>query len=227
MKNWVAAAVLGAAMTTSIGPSAAAEESATCGPQGARTLLENKVARVYQYRRGNEAKGACVFSLGDRRYPLDAPRISIEAFGPPAIGLAGTILGSSSENCGADEAPCETDIVVDDLLGAIDHDRPQLHRFANAGITRRAVKVGSLRVRQSGGVAWITCPERFRYTFTATQRPNCKRAGAYDYVVKLDADTKRRRVLDRGRQIDPSSLRIRGNRISWRHGARRRHAALR
>jgi hypothetical protein len=62
--------------------------------------------------------------------------------------------------------------------------------------------------------------------FNTTQRPNCTAPGDRVFVVKIDSTTRRRVVLDHGRTLDPSSLRVSHGRISWKHGAERRHARL-
>jgi hypothetical protein len=216
-------AVFAAANTASARLSAS---SHACRPARTTTLLENRSARVYRYRE-DDSIAACAFKQGGEE-PLDDPIDQRQAFPPPSLALAGPVVGWAVEDCFSD---CYTAIVVMDLRYVNRTDAPPgSHRYANAGIDRRDVKVGSLRLRRNGGVAWITCPGHpfnDNGILVATQRPNCVHKGSLDRVVKLDSGSRRRKVLDRSRKIDPGSLRIKGDRISWLHGDDRRHARLR
>jgi hypothetical protein len=159
---------------------------------------------------------------------LDSPVDRRVAYGPPSIDLAGAVVGFAYDEC---DGRCRTTISVSDLTkrrtGRIDNIVPASVQ------RRRLVKVGSLRVRRSGGVAWTTCPNHGSETFVvrATQEPNCTAPGDKIRVIKLDAGKRPVRadirVLDRGRGIDPSSLRLVRGRLSWTHGGARRHAHLR
>src|SRR5205823_5980919 len=110
---------------------------------------------VYRYR-DDDSIAACAFKQG-QELPLDSPIDEEQAFPPPSMALAGPVVGWAVEECSTSE--CFTDIVVIDLRYVNRNDAPaSSHRYAHAGIDRRDVKVGSLRLRRNGGVAWITCP---------------------------------------------------------------------
>ena len=148
-------------------------------------------------------------------------------FLPPAIGLSGDVVGYADELC--DEDFCATSVTATDMRHPND-----VHGFLNgsyAGGRRghRLVKVGSLRVARDGMLVWIACPERTnRYRLSGARGPNCLRPDDLDtvYLKAARADAPRKR-LDRGRHIDPSSLRIRGGRAYWLDKGRRRSAAAR
>jgi hypothetical protein len=200
--------------------------SATCRPHGTTTLLENRSARVYRYRDDGRI-AACAFKQG-QELSLDSPVDSTQAYPPRSMALAGPLVGYAVEDCFEE---CYTDIAVSDLRYVNRTDgRSGIHRYARAGIGRRDVTVGNLRLRRNGGLAWITCPGHplnENLVVVATQRPNCVDDGSFDRVVKLDSRAKRRKVLDRSREIEPSSLRLKGDRISWLHEDDRRYARLR
>lgn len=95
----------------------------------------------------------------------------------------------------------------------------------DAGLTS-APKLGTVRVRPDLGVAWIACPRRER-TNPLSRAPECTRPGrARNTVFVAPAGADEARRVDRGRAIDPLSLRLDGRRMTWRHGERRRSTTL-
>ena len=115
--------------------------------------------------------------------------------------------------------------------------------FRPAGVNSRPVKVGSLRIDGAGHVAWIICPEPVYANgaggnIYGERKPDCLRPGAKDTVLtSIGGQTVvmngmptfvggHLSVLDRGRRIDPLSLKLRGEALSWISGHRRRHAHL-
>ena len=195
-----------------------------CFPRGTTTLLQNRVARVYRQPR-TAARFACAYSRGEVK-PIDSPTELVYGYPPPALDLDGTVAVTAADYCPPD-GECSTGIDALDLarppetemLRVIDASPPP--RF-------RAVKVGSLRVRNMGdtaALAWIACPERGNSE--GTPRPNCVRPGDKDYVLVLGSRDRRPRIVDSGRTIDPSSLRRAGDRVTWRKGERLSSAPLR
>jgi hypothetical protein len=79
-------------------------------------------------------------------------------------------------------------------------------------------------LKSNGAVASIDCPD---------VGPNdssraCGRAGGSKKRVRLwNAGAARPRLVDAGRGIDPRTLKLRGSRLTWKHGRRLRHAVLR
>lgn len=91
--------------------------------------------------------------------------------------------------------------------------------------------IGDLVLARDGAVAVITCRAvRDIYDVdrpTQVARRRCSQPGGPATVVVADGLGGEARVVDRGRSIDPSSLELRGRRLTWRHGGRRRAVELR
>ena len=85
---------------------------------------------------------------------------------------------------------------------------------------------GWCAVTPNGSVAWIGCTAPGGPSFGRVER--CRRGDhARKWVFELRAGHEERRQLDTGRSIDPASLRLSGDRLTWRHGKARRHSTLR
>ena len=211
-----------AATATSASP--AATSTRRCAV-GTTTISDNGVVRVYKSPTRYSARrfevDACSYGNGNWT-PLDLPASDIYAFLGPALALRGSVVGYAEEECDPNgDFACASgvraaDVSADDDLNA-GFAGPKHHRL---------VKVGSLRVKGSGSLAWIACPERARYRAWGHRRPNCVAAGDHDYVMILSTVDHKEKVIDRGRRIDPGSLRLAGSHLSWVHGPRRRHATL-
>jgi hypothetical protein len=207
-----------------------AASAGKCGGGHTRTLVENSQVRVYSVpsSAGVQRKFdvvACAKETG-KRISLDVPEENDYAFLPPAIGVSGSVVGHAEEShCGV-QGDCLTGVQAHDMRFA--GTRRDLLNGGPAGPAgHRLVKVGSLRVTRSGALIWITCPESARRAgIRGSQKPNCVRAGAMDRVYTYRTRTGPLKRLDSGRSIDPSSLRLHGNRASWKHGGKRRHATL-
>jgi hypothetical protein len=169
---------------------------------------------------------ACAFSHPEFTSLMDGPLENVFAFLPPAISLSGTVIGYATNGCpfGPDDgrSRCGTGVTAEDLTNG------QILQGRSAGPRDNAlVKVGSLQVNKRGSLAWITCPERGdRHDAFGKRSPNCVRSGDLDSVWRLDIGERDPELLDRGRSIDPSSLRRSGPRITWLHGGKRRSARL-
>jgi hypothetical protein len=212
----VAAAAAGAFV---VAPSGTRAASGGCNPSGSKTILADRSARIYSLRDGDPARGfalwGCAYSAG-KQITLDAPD-QIYAFLPPALHLNRSVVGFGFDLCDGD---CRTTVTAVDLTTGAD---------INAGPASAStrVKIGSLRVRSNGSVAWIACPEHQRRDLTASRRPNCVRAGSLDSVYRRRVGSRTRELLDRGRAIDPSSLSLTGTTLSWLHNGRKHTAPLR
>ncbi len=217
---------------------AAPRHSGTCFPAHSRTLLQTYRARVYTVPDRSSPRPfdtvACAYGLQGVD-TLDGGNTN--AFQPPAISLAGYLLGYAIDYC--DQDTCRTAVVIEDLRAP---KRGTLI-FRPAGVNSRPVKVGSLRIDGAGHVAWIICPEPVYANgaggnIYGERKPDCLRPGAKDTVLtSIGGQTVvmngmptfvggHLSVLDRGRRIDPLSLKLRGEALSWISGHRRRHAHL-
>lgn len=89
-------------------------------------------------------------------------------------------------------------------------------------ISSPRVTVGRIVMQPDGTIAWTACR-------TSVRRPiPCSRPGALTYVYSLVVHRQQRvrRLLERSRHVDPSSLSLSGNRITWSSGKRRRSANI-
>lgn len=170
---------------------------------------------------GEVGTEACAFARGVA-VELDSTHESIYGSRPPAMALKGTVVGYANNSCGGGE--CYTSIRATDVA-----------RTGNLNITvvpatlrsSALVKIGSLAVNGAGALAWTTCPERSPSSEVApTRNPNCVRAGDKDNVYSVKAGSRDRVRLDSGRDIDPSSLRRKGTRVTWVAGGKVRSAPL-
>lgn len=231
-----AIAIVALAALAVAAPSAGAPEPRPqCEPEDSVTLARSHEARVYQIerRRGDRATlytYACHRPTGTQiLLASDAEPSAI--FPRPAISLLGPYVGYAVDT---DAEPTDpggrmTYVEVDDLRPQ-DPDSEKVGLVVSAG-PREVARVGSLKVSRSGAVAWIACPAPRDNPLAADPAGNCARPGASDrvYRARLRADgTAPVELLDKGRRIDPSSLRrARHRRVAWDKGRRTGVAKLR
>jgi hypothetical protein len=210
----------------SLDAASAEGSSRPCESDGSVTLAATREARVYQVekRRGDHAT---LFTYGCLRSSGSPVLLASDAepaalFPRPAISLVGTYVGYAVDTDTDPTAPGGrmTYVEVDDL-------RPQQPGFEEAGLVvsagpRSVARVGSLKVSRRGSVAWIACPAPSDGPLTADPDGRCTRPGAPDHVYRATLDrhgNPRVALLDKGRSIDPSSLRrARRSSVVWRHG---------
>lgn len=197
-----------------------------CYPRHSRTVLQTRHLRVYAVpdrgRGRSFALQACDLAAPSQ-VSLDDPGGDEYAFLPPALRVNGAVIGWATEVCDPDLG-CATTVHAFQLAPGA---RPTADGLAGPK-GHRIVKLGSLVVRRDAALAWIACPERRPSALYGRRSPNCLHAGDRDYVLRQKAASREREVLDVGRKIDPSSLRLLGHgHISWVHAGRRRTATLR
>jgi hypothetical protein len=205
-----------------------------CRPEGSKTLAETPTARVYQVARTRSGHSTrytygCLKESGSQvLLASDAEPSAI--FPAPAISLVGPYVGYAVDT---DSDPDTsggrvTYVEVDDM-------RPQEPGMETAGLVvnagaRDVARVGALKASKHGAVIWIACPAPAGGPLAADPRGKCTKPGTYDRVfrARLDSDgVAHVEQLDRGRGIDPHSLRrAHGSRVTWRHGKRKRSAKL-
>ena len=188
---------------------------ASCGPADAKTIVANEQIRVYKVitpRDNPDGDVVACLQGSDVSDTLESPRGTYYTFRPPALQLRGTVIGMATDYC--DEEPsCETLVTVLDLSRA---SEPSGVLNSSSGTPRRLVKVGSLRFRPNGSIAWIACSENDPQVFSASRQPNCVRPGRDRiWVMRKSVGSAKAEVLDTGRGIDPSSLRLAGQRLTW------------
>ena len=208
------ASLVAACSLAATGGDTRAAEARNCERARSTTLLRNDEARIY--RRGSDgATFGCAFR--GELWQLDDPRGATSyAFRPPAMFQVGPIVAYAvHQEIGALD-PFQTEIIVQDLRERTEDSSILRQRTADS---RGVVKIGSLVARRNAAVAWITCPERGQPY--GERSPNCIRAGSLNRVYKLDSTARDIELLDQGRRINPSSLRVRGSTIAWTNRGKR------
>jgi hypothetical protein len=208
--------------------------SGACKPEGSKTLVETQDARVYQIARERSGHST-LYTYGCLKQSGSQVLLASDAepsavFPPPAISLIGTYVGYAVDTDSDPDAPGGrvTYVEVDDMRPQDPgHEAPGL--VVNAG-AKDVARVGGLKASKTGAVVWIACPAPSDGPLAADPRGTCAKRGAYDRVFRARLDssgTAHVQQLDRGRGIDPRSLRrLHGSRVVWRHGKRRKVAKL-
>lgn len=223
-----------AALTAPGGSFGAPASTQPCEPDGSSTLAETPDARVYQIERQRGGRSTlytygCLRALGSQvLLASDAEPAAL--FPPPAISLIGPYAGYAVDTDTDTSGPGGrmTYVEVDDL-------RPQDPGKERAGLVvpagpREVARVGSLKVSRHGAVAWVACPAPSDGPIAADPSGACTRPGTYARVYRavLGSDGLARvKLLDRGRAIDPGSLRRVHSGVAWRHAGKTRAAKLR
>jgi hypothetical protein len=207
------------------GAPAADQTRAACFPRDSKTLAQNRVARVYSRPGPGEddverTLEACVFSKG-AGVELDSPREGMHGHVPPGLVLNGTVVGYAVVDCFED---CSTSVEAVDLLLKPPDENPI--NWSDASRREEVVKIGSLTVTRSGGLAWIACPRGLDFELTRSW-PTCLKPGYKDTVYRDAAGPfAPPERLGIGRDIDPSSLRRKGSKLTWRQGGKLHKSTL-
>jgi hypothetical protein len=123
--------------------------------------------------------------------------------------VAGEVAAYGIESCGVDTG--RGSLIVRRLdTGKTLHTQPALS--GRVGVEGHS-SVESVVVRADGSAAWIGSERAIGPPRRGTEVHAVTRTGSV--------------LLDSGVQIDAGSLRLRGSRLSWRHGGRTRTATLR
>jgi hypothetical protein len=175
-----------------------------CGPPSARTLASDGRVRVYALRQeayGCSAARGRSFRLGHVTRALAESRV-----GPVAV--AGDLAAYGLQSFGVDTV--RASVVVRRLT---DDSRIKELPATRAVGVEAFQSVGSVVVMANGAVAWIGVEHSI--------------VGHSSAIEVHAAGAGSARVLDSGPNIDPTSLRLRGSRLSWVDGRATRHATLR
>ena len=212
----------------------AGDDTKPCEPEGSTTLLATDFARVYRIERERGGRST-VYTYGCLRSSGSQLLLASDAepaalFPRPAISLAGTYVGYAVDT---DTEPTKrggrmTYVEVDDLS-------PQMPGRERAGLVvaagpRDVARVGSLKASSSGAVVWVACPAPSEWPLASDPSGACSRPGTharvYRAALRRDGST-RLELLDKGRGIDPHSLRrAKHSRVVWNHGRRTFFAKL-
>jgi hypothetical protein len=177
---------------------------AICGPQSARTLAGDVVARVYAS--GGNAYG-CVagatrsYRLGTTGYSMRAPRLE-------AVRVAGRIAAYGLQTSGVDTGYANVN-VRRLATGTLLAQRPATTRVGVEGFQ----SIDSLVLKADGAVAWIATAHSI---------------GMPTFIRQLQRlDERGFRLLDFGPNVAAASLTLHGSGLSWKHRTVRRTATLR
>jgi hypothetical protein len=226
------ALLLGAVLVTPALPARGA--SGPCNPEGSKTLVSTPDARVYQVARVHSGHST-LYTYGCLRASGSQVLLASDAepsavFPPPAISLIGPYVGYAVDTDSDPDAPGGrvTYVEVDDMRPQ-EPGKEEVGLVVNAG-AKDVARVGGLKASKTGGVIWIACPAPPDGPLAADPRGRCTKPGTYDRVFRARLDSSgvaHVQQLDRGRGIDPHSLRrAHGSRVTWLHGRQRRTAKL-
>ncbi len=204
----VSVAAICLAMALTSGPSAGRADSTSapgCVPAGAAVLLSNSSAAIYR------SSGFIVgCAANGTRYNLDIAEL---AYKPPIMALSGEM----------------TAIVGDSDEAGIQIRTLALRPGAEATpIGRPEERIGSIRVRPDGTVAWIACPlgpDADPDKIIISPKPECVRPRRARNRVLLFRPAQgfrdeRIRELSAASRVDPASLRMNATTVSWTHSGR-------
>ena len=177
-----------------------AQSSTPCPPVKTHGVLRKDDIILYSFEKNGPNIQGCSVSTG---HSVGFPAV----FPLPAIDIDGGVVGVAS--------------LQDDGEVIEAYDIKRLRSLRNVGVEGR--RVGSLRVRSDGAVAWISCPgPQFYGYLLPVATPNCVRPGkAFNRVYLLTAKSRIPRLLDRGSYLDPRSLRRDGRLLTWRRNGKR------
>jgi hypothetical protein len=207
---------LGVAISLALAAGAGrADGSRSCGPASARTFAENSYVRVYQTRDGEYRPFWACSKRSGKTYPLDQPSADNTAF--PVFGISRWYV-AWAENTTDPENVYTTVGVVDSRRFGEGETEP----IVNGAAVGQPAKVGAVVVNSKGSVAWTRCPSNATFASLA----GCNKPGRDASVWRSAITTRRVQLLDAGRGIDPSSLRVKGFRIRWLNDGLRKKAKL-
>lgn len=231
MRRIVAGAVLVAAVAAMSAEPTRALVPGRCVPDRRDVVvLQNRAISVIRWRdrAGLDHWAACDRASGDGASLADGSFEDV-AYPPPGMALSGRVVAFAADHRDDLDGYLSTRLHVYQHRrrprGSSDTGWDVLHSV-QAGLEETS-KVGVVVTRPNGAVAWTSCPMKGR---RGTPAPTCLRPGHKNAVFRKlstsDVDSGRE-LLDRGRGIDPGSLRRIGDRVYWRHGGRLRSARLR
>jgi hypothetical protein len=186
---------------------------ASCSPRGARILRRTRTSTVFLDH--GEAYG-CLLARGAWVWLRDNENYWLQS--PARVATAGGLMAYAEDLAG--HGVELSTLVVRDLRDP----ESGVHRDASAA-SGATGEVAAVELRASGAVAWISCPTPD--VPLGITRSCQHRGGDRKQVWVLTTRTRKPRLVDHGRQIDPRSFRLSGDRLTWRHGRALHHARLR
>jgi hypothetical protein len=200
----IAPAVLVIAALMVLPPVIAAGKRSSCGRRQGHTLVQSDTARAYTL---DGDVFACAIPAGVA-YRLGSASVCVGSSRAGPVAIAGRLVAYGLERCGVDTG--STIVVVRRLTnGKRLHSDPATTRPVGPESYQT---VDSLVVKRDGSDAWIAVANSL---------------GTHGTGTEVHAhDTNGFALLDSGDGVNPSSLRLDGSQLTWRHGARKRSATL-
>jgi hypothetical protein len=178
--------------------------SAACSPAGSLTLERSRASRVYSL--GGKAY-ACLYSSGES-YKLGSATLCIGAVRAGPFALAGGDVAYGATSCGIDFST--TEVIVRSLVSSRTLRKAPA---TNMSLGEQEGGLQSLVLKADGSDAWIATEQSL---------------GNKQRLLQLFRDDKSGlKLLDSGLGVPPSSLRLHGSQLTWRHDGTSRHATLR
>jgi hypothetical protein len=193
----------------------------TCFPPGGRTLVRTARSVIVGTVVLPYTTTGCLFRRGvpiDLRWTYPYP-VGNSAYvqKPPRLLLAGPYAAAVTEPIGHG-GDVSTWISIVDLRD----EATGLNRNGPAVTPSAYAEVPAIRLAANGAAAWVACGP-----FTSAHAGKCLRGGKrVKQVLAFGLDSRTPRVVGRGTRIDPRSLKLRGSRVVWQDGTRRRSAKL-
>jgi hypothetical protein len=191
-------------------------------------VVANAYARLYVpfSRVGDHNLYSCTFD-SSRRRAVEVPN-DTETWFEPSVRMRGHLIayalawGESEEYKSDDEW-----IIVRDARRASPMFRTFRRVVPIMGVDRHNWfwRVSSLVLTSRASVAWIACPV-WPPTFPRGSRAGCAPGSVKRVVSHEGGNATAARVLDRGRGVEPGSLRLHGARVLWINNGRTLSAPL-
>jgi hypothetical protein len=189
---------------------AAANSRSHCFPHGSRTIVKDKVARVYRIvHRGTHEIWGCSYRSGRRTFLGLRDFSDFEGEYAAPIVLRGRFVAVNVRESGHSTGTYATVSVFNLRSGK------RLHVWSRGGTACNGrTEVNELRLTKSGAAAWIAEAQ-------LVCDPTTKQ------VFKADRSSRHVRRLDSADTVDPHYLKLGSRRVYWEHDGETRSAAIR
>jgi hypothetical protein len=199
-----------------------------CRPAGARTQAYDGELKLYTLRgkgHSDDALYVCRRPKGWRR-----PIVYLGGvlwFKPPAMSLAGLVVAVGVKATDP-SGPSSSAIIVYDFAKRSSNEPGVFGYRARVVDVGANSDIGSVVVNSSDDVAYIDCTPGggADNDYVAPGRQCLKPGRVNSYVVVVPAGKDHRKVVAKGRHIDPLSLRGEGDSVSWVKNGKRHTAPL-
>jgi len=196
---------------------ARSNSQAACVPRAGKIVLARGQVAVYRNPAGDTR------ICNAQRNDITIATAGDDIFPPPVLRIRGNLVAFVTL---LDDEPDMEGVLLVNVVDLADPNPDTLVSYTDAG---GYIKIASLRLTADGAIAWIACQSnRFPPQLRNGRGTECYRSGRSASVHKATraGSNLRTQLLDRGRRITPSSLRLDGRTLSWKEAGRRRTARL-